>query len=104
MELDVGRKRAKTGQGLARRLYNSVDWPKIRREEMSAWHRFDGVSFTSALDERRARSLGPSVRSTVIPNAVDVEPFKPRRRDPSPDRRTVLLFVALNLLPHHHRG
>jgi glycosyltransferase involved in cell wall biosynthesis len=100
IEFDLVRQMAKTEHGFARRLYNSVDWPKIRREEMSAWHRFDGVSFTSALDERRARSLVPSVRSTVIPNAVDVEHFKPGGDDPSPDGCTVLFFGAINYYPN----
>jgi glycosyltransferase involved in cell wall biosynthesis len=100
IEFDLVRQMAKIEHGFARRLHNSANWPKIRREEMSAWRQFDGVSFTSALDEQRARSLVPSVRSTVIPNAVDVEHFKPAGDDPSSDGCTVLFFGAINYYPN----
>jgi glycosyltransferase involved in cell wall biosynthesis len=40
------------------------------------------------------------VRSAVIPHAVDVEHFKPRGDDPSPDGCTVLFFGAINYYPN----
>jgi len=100
IEFDLLRQMAGTGLGLARHLYNSVNWPKIRREELSAWRRFDGVTFTSATDEARARTLIPSLRSAVIPNSVDVGYFRPRAAYPPSDGCTVMFFGAINYFPN----
>jgi glycosyltransferase involved in cell wall biosynthesis len=87
LEFDLLRQMAETEPGFARRLYNSLNWPKVRREELSTWRRFDGITFTSAADQARARDLVPSLRSAVIPNSVDVEFFRPRATDPTAARR-----------------
>jgi glycosyltransferase involved in cell wall biosynthesis len=100
IEFDLLRQMAGTEHGLARRLYNSMNWPKVRREELSAWRRFDGVTFTSATDEARARTLMPSLRSAVIPNSVDVDYFRPRAADPPSDGCTVMFFGAINYFPN----
>jgi|SRR5467141_1278911 len=100
IEFDLLRQMAGTEQGLARRLYNQVNWPKVRREELSAWRRFDGVTFTSATDEAHARTLMPSLRSVVIPNSVDADYFKPRAADPPSDGCTVMFFGAINYFPN----
>jgi polysaccharide biosynthesis protein PslH len=99
VEFDLQRQMAEVGN-LARRFHNSVNWPKLQREEVEAWRGFDGVTFTSAHDESRARAFVPSLRSAVIPNAVDIRYFRSRPDDPSPDGRVVLFFGAINYYPN----
>jgi glycosyltransferase involved in cell wall biosynthesis len=99
VEFDVQRQMAGVGD-LARRFHNSVNWPKLQREEVESWRSFDGVTFTSAPDELRAHAFVPSLRSAVIPNAVDIRYFRSRPDDPSPDGRTVLFFGAINYYPN----
>jgi len=53
------RKRA----GFARRLYNSLELAEGPPRGALAWRRFDGITFTSAADQARARDLVPSLRS-----------------------------------------
>src|SRR5215472_4796887 len=53
IEFDLQRQMAKHGS-LPRRIHNAVNWPKLRREEIDYWRRFDGVTFTSIPDEQRA--------------------------------------------------
>ena len=100
IEFDLARQQAQNDAGLARRIHNARNWPKVRREELGLWRRFDGVTFCSDADEARARALVPSVRSAVIPNSVDVEYFKPRPHDPPPEGSTVLFFGAINYYPN----
>src|SRR5262245_6559932 len=55
----------------------------------------DGVYLCSALDERRLLDEVPGARTTVIPDAADVEYYQPRSTDPPPDGRTVVYFTSL---------
>jgi glycosyltransferase involved in cell wall biosynthesis len=100
IEFDLARQQAGKELGFARRLHNSANWPKLRREEILAWTRFDAVAFCSAEDERRARGLVPSLRSAVVPNSVDVDEFEPRPGDPPPGGRAVTFFGAINYFPN----
>jgi glycosyltransferase involved in cell wall biosynthesis len=100
IEFDLGRQQARDGTGVARRIYNAINWRKIRREEIKIWTEFDAVAFCSAADQALARSLVPAMRSAVVPNAVNVEYFKPRPTDPPSDGSTVLFFGALNYFPN----
>ncbi len=100
IEFDLARQQTRGELGLSRRLYNSINWRKIRREELEVWRRFDGVTFCSAGDEARARALVPEIRSAVIANAVDPEYFRLRPEDPPSDGRTVLFFGAINYFPN----
>jgi glycosyltransferase involved in cell wall biosynthesis len=100
IEFDVARQQARNEMGVARRIYNAINWRKIRREEIKIWTEFDGVAFCSAADQARALSLVPSMRSAVVPNAVNVEYFKPRPTNPPSDGCTVIFFGALNYFPN----
>jgi len=102
IEFDLQRQMASSGSFL-RRLHNAVNWPKLRREEIDDWRRLDGVTFTSAPDEERARALVPSLRSAVVPNAVDVRWFRPRDGDSPSDGRTVMFF-GINDYPPNTDG
>ena len=100
IEFDLARQQAGNEQGFARRIHNAANWPKIRNEEVEAFRSFDGVTFCSEADEQRARALVPSMRSAVVPNAVDVEHFRPSPTLPPPDGRTVMFFGAINYFPN----
>jgi glycosyltransferase involved in cell wall biosynthesis len=102
IEFDLQRQMAGRG-GPLRRLHNGVNWPKVRREEIEDWGRFDGVTFTSTPDEERARVLVPSMHSAVVPNAVDVDWFRPRPADPPSDGCTVMFF-GINDYPPNTDG
>jgi sugar transferase (PEP-CTERM/EpsH1 system associated) len=99
VEYDVRRQFAGRG-GPVRRLFTSLNWRKMRREEHAVWDRVDGVTVTSAADAARVRADRPGARVAVVPNAVDVDLFRPRAGDPAPDRSTLLFFGALDYYPN----
>jgi glycosyltransferase involved in cell wall biosynthesis len=101
VEYDVLRQVARSGgAGIDRRVYNALNWRKLRREEERAWREFDGVTVCSENDDRRVRASVPDARTAVIPNAVDVDFFRPRPSDPPSDGRTVLFFGAIHYYPN----
>jgi sugar transferase (PEP-CTERM/EpsH1 system associated) len=100
VEYDLHRQLAGSDAGLVRRIYSAVNWRKLRREEQAVWDRCDGLAVTSARDEARVRAARPGARVAVVPNAVDLERFRPRPSDPPPDGRTVLFFGALDYFPN----
>jgi polysaccharide biosynthesis protein PslH len=101
LEFDLRRQQASTEQGVARRVHNIANWPKVRREELGAFCAFDGVVFCSDNDETRARALVPQLRSTVVPNAVDVDYFNAATAGlPPSDGRTVMFFGAIDYFPN----
>jgi len=99
IEFDLQRQMTVIG-GPLRRLHNSVNWRKLRREEIDDWQRFDGVTFTSDVDQARARPLAPSMRSAVVPSGVDLRAFHPKPGDPPPDGRTVMFFGINDYYPN----
>ncbi|MGC4114791.1 MAG: glycosyltransferase family 4 protein [Myxococcales bacterium] len=100
VEFDVLRQVA-SGEGrLARRLYHAANWRKLRREELAAWRRCDGLTVTSARDAERVRAEWPAARLAVVPNAVDVERLRPQPDDPPREPRTLLFFGALGYYPN----
>jgi len=100
IEFDLARQSAAEGLGLARRAYNTIDYLKIRREEVAVWRRFDGTLFASELDQARACKLLPGIRSAVVPNAVDVDYFRPRPTAPPSDGKTLLFFGTQRYFPN----
>lgn len=100
VEHDLARQSHAASRGALRRLHHAVNWRKILREELEAWRTADGVAFTSADDDARARALLPGIRSAVVPNAVDVEQFAPRQGDPAPDGQTLLFFGTMRYFPN----
>jgi glycosyltransferase involved in cell wall biosynthesis len=100
VEWHVVRQMARSEGGLARRAYNVVDWRKLRREETAAWRAVDGITVTSTEDQARLLEAVPAARVEVIPNAVDVDRFRPSPTAPAPDGRTVLFFGALGYFPN----
>lgn len=100
IEFDLARQQAGEEHGLARRVHNAANWPKVQREEVEAFRTYDGVTFCSEADEARARTLVPQLRAVVVPNAVDVREFQPSPQLPPPDGRTVMFFGAINYFPN----
>jgi polysaccharide biosynthesis protein PslH len=97
---DLARQFALTGGSLARRIYAGANWRKLRREELGTYRDADAVYLCSAADERRLLDQVPEARTAVIPNAADVDYFKPRPTDPLPDGRTVIYFGLLSTVPN----
>jgi glycosyltransferase involved in cell wall biosynthesis len=95
----LARQYSQTGS-LGRRLYHTINWSKLRREELATYQAADGVFLCSATDERRLLNLAPNIRTAVIPNAADVEYYRPRAGDPLSDGRTVVFFGHLSYVPN----
>lgn len=98
IEFDIVKRTASGSVSTARRLYSAVDWRKLKREEVRAWKRFDGVSVTSNRDAEILSTLEPRTKVAVVPNGVDVERFRPSAV--SPDQDTLLFFGAMNYYPN----
>jgi len=100
IDYGLARQYARDGRSLAHRLYAGVNWRKLRREELGTYRDADGLYLCSAEDERRLLDEIPGARTAVIPNAADVDYYKPRPTDPPPDGRTVLFFGLLSYAPN----
>jgi polysaccharide biosynthesis protein PslH len=98
IEFDIVRRTASAEVSALRRLYSSVDYRKLAREERAAWRRLDGVSLTSERDAAMLRELEPETPVRVVPNGVDVNLFRPAEQAPEPDN--LLFFGAMNYYPN----
>lgn len=99
IEYDLQRRTAGSADGIARLVYNSLNWRKLGREEKRAWQRFDGVVLTSARDEQVLCEVSPKTRTAVVPNGVNVTQFMPSEAPTEPD--TLVFFGANNYFPNH---
>src|SRR6516164_3095287 len=100
IDYELARQYARAGRTLAHRSYAGVNWRKLQREELGTYRDADGVYLCSAEDERRLLDEIPGARTAVIPNAADVEYYRPRPTDPPPDGRTVVFFGLLSYVPN----
>ena len=98
VEFDLQRRTAASADGVARRVFGSVNWRKLRREEVDVWRHVDGVSATSERDAAIIRMHAPHVPCVLAPNGVDLDRFAPRTAPPDPN--TVVLFGAHNYFPN----
>ena len=78
IDYDLARQYTRTGGSLLRRLYAEANWRKLRREELGTYGRADGVYLCSVADQQRLLDDIPAARTMVIPNAADVDFYKPR--------------------------
>jgi polysaccharide biosynthesis protein PslH len=99
IDYDLARQYANAG-GLVRRLYAGFNWRKLRREELATYRDADGVYLCSVMDQRRLLNEVPGARTLVIPNAADVEYYRPRATDLPPDALTVVFFGHLSYFPN----
>ena len=98
IEHDVIRRMSEATKTLGRRIYHEVNWRKLKREELSAWRRFDGVVLTSRRDELLVKHDVPTARTAVVPNAVDLSSFTPSNVPTDPC--TLLFFGVMNYFPN----
>jgi glycosyltransferase involved in cell wall biosynthesis len=99
IEYDLQRRTAGSADGMARLVYNSLNWRKLGHEEKGAWQRFDGVVLTSARDEQVLSGVSPRTRTAVVPNGVNVTQFVPSEAATEAD--TLVFFGANNYFPNH---
>jgi len=99
IEYDILKRTARSSGTLPRVIYNSLNWRKLAREERDAWRRFDGIALTSRRDELLLHEEMPTVRTSVIPNGVDVTAFAPVVGQGEPGM--LLFFGAINYQPNH---
>jgi glycosyltransferase involved in cell wall biosynthesis len=97
---DLLRQAAQSRASVGRRVFAALTWRKLAREERAAWRAADGLCACSEADKQRILADVPSARVAVIPNAADLEYFRTRPSDPSPDGRTVLFFGLLSTFPN----
>jgi polysaccharide biosynthesis protein PslH len=97
---DLARQFARSGGSIGRRLFASANWRKLRREELRTYRAADGIYLCSVADERRLLDQIPGARTAVIPNAADIDYYRPRPSDPSPDGRTIVYFGLLSTAPN----
>jgi glycosyltransferase involved in cell wall biosynthesis len=100
IEYDILRRTASSDPGLDRKLYSLLDWRKLRAEEHRAWQCFEGCTVTSARDQELLRRDFPRVTSAVVPNAVDIELFRPSQGGAPVDRMSLLFFGAVSYHPN----
>ena len=63
-----------------RRLFNRLEFLKLRREEQLAWRRSDGTILTSEREAATVRRFDPTLPTAVVPNGVDTAYFVPGDR------------------------
>lgn len=98
IEYEILKRTAEASESKLRKLYNEVNWRKLRHEELDTWRRFDGVALTSVRDEQILREQSANVRTRVVPNGVDVDNFRPTGVPTRPDE--LLFFGALSYYPN----
>jgi glycosyltransferase involved in cell wall biosynthesis len=100
IEHDLARQSRDAAEGFLRRLHHGTNWRKVRHEEIVAWKKSDGVAFTSREDAERARAILPRLHAEVVPNAVDVDFFRPRPDLPPADGQTFVFFGTGGYYPN----
>ncbi|HEU4793958.1 MAG TPA: glycosyltransferase family 4 protein [Nitrolancea sp.] len=98
IEYDILRRTAHGENQIARKLYNTVDFRKLRREERAIWRKFDACCLTSERDERLLRHDLQSARTAVVPNGADTAFFRPQTAPPEP--LTIAFFGQISYYPN----
>jgi glycosyltransferase involved in cell wall biosynthesis len=81
---------ARTSQSTPRRLFNNMEWRKVRRLEHSAWR---SVTLNLATSERDAEQIraATDVPVVVVPNGVDVNAYAAAASSPRTPGRVVFV-------------
>lgn len=98
IEYDILRRTSRGETLPARKLYNAVDFRKLRREERAIWRKFDACCLTSERDERMLCRDRPSTRTAVVPNGADTAYFRPQAAPPEP--MTIAFFGQISYYPN----
>jgi len=94
IDYDLARQYARAG-GLVRRFYAGINWRKLRREELATYAMLTECIYAAWRTSGGSSKEVPGARTLVIPNAADVEYYRPRATDSSPDARTVVFSGIL---------
>jgi sugar transferase (PEP-CTERM/EpsH1 system associated) len=81
-----------------RKLYNWIEYVKVRREERGAWKRFDGCSVTSERERAIVNRYRPSRPTVVVPHGVDLDYFRPS--DVAPEAGTIVFTGSIDYRPN----
>lgn len=98
IEYDLVKRTANAQGSATRRLYCAVNWRKLWHEERDAWRRVDGVVLTSDRDAVLLQRDEPRVRTSVVPNAVDLDQFRTTGAEREPG--SLVFFGAMNYHPN----
>ena len=90
VESAIIRRTAETDESLARRLYASLEWPKLQRYELKTCKESDIVLTVSDEDGNALRTMSPSLTNLrTVPIGVDVDYFRPVERNLGSAKSTV---------------
>jgi glycosyltransferase involved in cell wall biosynthesis len=97
VEFDLLRRTAQAAEP-SRRIFQELNWRKLKREEIALWRRFDACTLTSERDREIVQREAPRLRTAVVPNGVDIAEFVP---SPEPvAAKSLLFFGAINYFPN----
>jgi polysaccharide biosynthesis protein PslH len=94
----IRRRTVGVARSLPRKLYNYLDYLKLKAEEVRSWRRADACALTSPHDEATLRRAAPHTLTAVVPNGADTKFFSPRDR--APERGTMLFFGTIDFYPN----
>lgn len=100
IEYEILRRTAGGESALSRKIYNAINWRKLRGEELKAWKMFDGCAVTSSHDRDLLLRDLPATRVAIVPNAVDLDYFRARHDAPPPEPQSIVFFGAINYFPN----
>jgi polysaccharide biosynthesis protein PslH len=98
IEFDILRRTAMIESRWARKLFNAVEYRKLRREERAVWNRFHGCAVPSERDEQLLRHETTTIPTMVVPNGIDSEFFRPAESAPEP--QLLVFFGVLSYYPN----
>jgi glycosyltransferase involved in cell wall biosynthesis len=81
----------------AKRAYAELEWRKLRNWERRAWKRAAHVLLCSEHDRADCLRLSAAPRTSVVPNVVDVEQYRP---EASGDGATILYTGGMDWFPN----
>ena len=85
IEFELVRRMSQGESNLARRVYNLLEYVKLRHEEERFWTSVDGCVLTSGREEPIVLARSPATATCVVPNGVDTVYFHPDASVPAPD-------------------
>lgn len=85
-------------RGVARRLFNGVEYLRTRRFERACWKQVAACAVTSEREEPVVRAVAPGIHAAVVPNGVDLDYFAPVETPSTP--RTAVFTGVLNYRPN----
>ncbi|MBI4319520.1 MAG: glycosyltransferase [Chloroflexi bacterium] len=81
-------------------LYSFIQWQKLRRYEARCCARVDGVAVVSEADRRALGAVAGPLRTTVVPNGVDVDHFRAVSRSDSSAPPTMVFAGTMDFRPN----